>query len=442
MKYSTVLALLIIVIRLRIEAAILNSRTFASCGYLNRKIFCFGGDLSSSISSYDIDNGLYSLDINKFRGEETNSFNNKWNSITSKNAFNPELRRTPEFVVLPDQASLLIVGGLRNSYSWYGTISNQTIMYNAVNNTWENLPQYSEPNRNHRQIYFGTAVNLPSATNDIIGFYGGLESYPNTTLPMVSVTNETIPLSSDNSTSNRGFDSMTVFNVTSKEWSHFTPQRNIPISYYPNAFTATLNPETGIIYYLGGNYYTSKSFNPFKLAFNQAHVFDTKQGQWGITELNSVPSSRIPSNRVYHSATMLPNSQDILLYGGTSDEKLAVTDFIYTLNLATNNWTEQTNVNVPTSVTQSGARFGHSAVLVNTTLFILFGRDINGNPTPNLMTFDVANISNINYATTYPVDSTDENESINNLLSVGAKIGIAIGVILVVRDKYTTFSFF
>ncbi|CAO3702907.1 unnamed protein product [Rhizopus stolonifer] len=364
MRLSSVLALFFLGSRFQIEAAILNSRTFASCGYLNKKIFCFGGDLSSSASTSNIVSSLISLDINQHYGEESNLLNNKWDIISSENDFDPEKRMTPEFIVSSDGNSLIIVGGEYAANSGYTMwFNNQTIMYNSINNTWEPLPQYTEPNRERRQIYFGTAVNLPSATNDTIGFFGGMEDRANATGPMISVTNQTIPYLSNTITSPRGFDSITIFNTTSKEWSHFTPQHNIPIDYYPNAFTGTLNPETGIIYYLGGNYYSSTSTGPFKLAFNQAHVFDTTQGQWGIAQLKAGPSSRIPSNRIYHSATMLPNSQDILLYGGTVDENIAVTDFIYTLNLITNNWTEQTNINVPASVTQNGARFGHSGTL-------------------------------------------------------------------------------
>ncbi|KAG1461281.1 hypothetical protein G6F56_005763 [Rhizopus delemar] len=139
---------------------------------------------------------------------------------------------------------------------------------------------------------------------------------------------------------------------------------------------------------------------------------------------------------------MLPNSQDILLYGGTADENIAVTDFIYTLNLVTNNWTEQTNINVPASVTQNGARFGHSAVLVNTTLFILFGKDLNGNPTPNLLTFDVANVSNIEYTPTYPLNPTEKSSSAK-VLSDAALAGIITGaVILVIAVALGCFFFY
>ncbi len=88
------------------------------------------------------------------------------------------------------------------------------------------------------------------------------------------------------------------------------------------------------------------------------------------------------------------------------------------------------------------------AVLVNTTLFILFGKDINGSPSPNLLTFDISNIANIQYTTTYPFispDSSSGNSSgssgitpnmgnfQSNGLSGGAKAGIAIGVVAGVK---------
>lgn len=94
------------------------------------------------------------------------------------------------------------------------------------------------------------------------------------------------------------------------------------------------------------------------------------------------------------------------------------------------------------------------AVLVNTTLFILFGKDINGSPSPNLLTFDISNTSNIQYTTTYPFISPDSSSSsssnnssgssgiipsMNTIqsgeLSGGAKAGIAIGVVAGVRTK-------
>ncbi|RCI01671.1 hypothetical protein CU098_009612 [Rhizopus stolonifer] len=388
---------------------------------------------SSSTSPFNVENELYSLDINQYYGQSSDSFNNKWNLVTSSNSFDVEVRRTPESAALADGKSFILVGGQNLGSTGNNLVFvNQTILYNAVENTWETLPAYSETNRTERQIYFGTASNLPSASQDTIGFYGGFEDRSNTSSPMVSVYGTVVPVSSDNTTSVRGFDSLTVFNTTSKTWSHFAPQSNIPKNFYLNSQTATLNPKTGKIYYMGGSYYTP--LTGYRFPFSESYVFDTTQGSWSLVKLSAAPTSRIPSDRIYHSTTMMPNSEDILLYGGTNNGQLAATDFCYTLNLTTNVWTEQVNVSVPTSVTSSGARFGHS---VNTTLFIIFGKDLNGSPNPNLLTFDISNISNIQYTSTYPLQDTDTTSSnsttqqgTTSSLSGGAKAGIAIGCVV------------
>ncbi|RCH78239.1 hypothetical protein CU098_006569, partial [Rhizopus stolonifer] len=78
-------------------------------------------------------------------------------------------------------------------------------------------------------------------------------------------------------------------------------------------------------------------------------------------------------------------------------------------------------------------------VLVNTTLFILFGRDINGNPTPNLMTFDVANVSNIEYTPTYPLLLTEKKPDVQTL-SGGVLVAIIAGAIILASSKRFTCS--
>lgn len=173
-----------------------SSVSCVACGYVNEKIYCYGGDLSNEFNTLIGDNGLYSLDINQYYGKDSNTLNSKWNVITSSNSFEVETRRTPEFAVLADGKSFLLVGGLNlgNTGNSNRVFANQTILYNAVQNTWEKLPDYSEPNRPERQMYkvddegryriltwlfypsyFGSATNLPSDTHDTIGFYGGFE---------------------------------------------------------------------------------------------------------------------------------------------------------------------------------------------------------------------------------------------------------------------------
>ncbi|CEG77383.1 hypothetical protein RMATCC62417_12144 [Rhizopus microsporus] len=424
-----------------VKANVLNSRVLSSCGYISNKIYCYGGDISNVVNVFRPESRLYVLDIGQMYGQQSSTFNNKWNEVIASNNFDVEVRRAPEYVFFPEQNQIVIVGG----FSSNTVFTNQTIAYDTVSNTWKSLPAYSEPNRPRRQIYFATSINLISATNDTVAFYGGYESLPSTTVPMISSTGQNIT-NINNGTSIRGFDSLTVFNITSQTWSYFSPQQAFPDpDFYPNSQSATFNPRTGRIYYFGGSYYTHTNYGPIRFPFSKTYIFNTIQGTWSLQPLAATIGSSVPSDRIYHTTTLLPNSDHILLYGGTNDGRIGLTDFCYTLDLTTYEWTNQVNVTVPTSVSASGVRYGHSAVLVNTTLFILFGSDINGNGSPNLLTFDISNVSNIQYTPTYPLlpatVSNPSNPSNNNNntaipqpasadLSSGAKAGIAIGCIL------------
>lgn len=59
------------------------------------------------------------------------------------------------------------------------------------------------------------------------------------------------------------------------------------------------------MYILGGSYYTATSvIYPIRFSFSETYVFDTVIGSWSLVKLNAASNSRIPSDRVYHSATM------------------------------------------------------------------------------------------------------------------------------------------
>lgn len=81
---------------------------------------------------------------------------------------------------------------------------------------------------------------------------------------------------------------------------------------------------------------------------------------------------------------------------------------------------------------------------MDSTLFILFGRGLDGSLNPSLLTIDVTSASNIFYAATYivPTTSNTTNNATNNTatdtkesegLSKGAIGGIAAGSIVAVR---------
>lgn len=75
---------------------------------------------------------------------------------------------------------------------------------------------------------------------------------------------------------------------------------NIPAMLY-SAQTVTFNPKTGLIYYLGGFYYTSPDYSKEnKQDYKSANVFDTSSGSWSSLSLRGTP----PAARMFPTATL------------------------------------------------------------------------------------------------------------------------------------------
>ncbi|KAI7888333.1 uncharacterized protein EV154DRAFT_517978 [Mucor mucedo] len=423
MKYTPTILFSVTLLGVSLAAETMVSRSFPSCAYVGGQIYCFGGDTYSDFASGNkIDQNIYSLDIAKFSGNETDTLSSKWEKMIPKTTFNLESRRAPTAAVLPDGKSFMIVGGLLTSANQ--KFSNQTIIYDTATNTWIKGLSCTEPNRGTRQVHRSTAVNLP---DNMIGFYGGLEQAANTSLPEITASGKTMNYTSTGG-SLVGFRAFKVFSLTSNSWYDFSPQANIPADYYPNTQSATIIPSTGKVYYFGGSYYTPDSLSQsIRVPFDKGNTFDTKAGSWSQETF----TGDIPSNRLFHSTNLLPNSDDIILYGGSNDGAKATTDYCYTLNILENKWTRQ-DFYVPTSL--SGPRFSHSTVLVNSTLFVLFGRGLDGSLNPSMLTLNVADATKIAYTSVYRADGQYELEAdethppaASTGLSTGATAGIGAG---------------
>ncbi|KAG1439879.1 hypothetical protein G6F57_019234 [Rhizopus arrhizus] len=101
---------------------------------------------------------------------------------------------------------------------------------------------------------------------DTIGFFGG------TTGVFLADA-----ASAPKVTGSPGFTNLTVFNTTSKTWSYFIPQNNVP-SAIPIFHTATLDPRSGIIYYLGGEIIGTTE--PSISQISWGYTFNTANGDW------------------------------------------------------------------------------------------------------------------------------------------------------------------
>ncbi|EPB88935.1 hypothetical protein HMPREF1544_04195 [Mucor circinelloides 1006PhL] len=408
------------------------------CGLLVDAIYCYGGLLVNNV----IDSSLYSLPLTNFPNNKSMiNLAKTWNLINYTNTeYVLEGRRRANSAVY-NSNSLFVTGG----YTYNGTmITNQTIVYNRDANTWQTLNTYVDTSSNSiRQIYNAAAVNLAPIENTI-ALYGGVTENP--------IVNTTIPIQTDSSNQtvmHEGYSSIVSFNYGSNQWLPRSPQTNIPATLY-SAQTVTFNPKTGLIYYLGGFYYTSPDYTKEnKQDFKSANVFDTSSGSWSSLSLKGAN----PAPRMFPTATLLPNSNDILLFGGTNTgQSTPFTDFCYTLNLDTNNWTHQS---IDTVGVASAPRFAHSAILVNTTLFIMFGLAVYNNPLNDILVMSVNDVNNLYFPDTYPYIeqiktipssngsvSTENAISNSSSLSTGAVAGIAVACIVVGLGAIVAAAFF
>ncbi|KAF1796000.1 hypothetical protein V8B55DRAFT_1468748 [Mucor lusitanicus] len=392
-----------------IQSIVIAPRRAANCAYLSNKIYCYGGYVKGSTDN----DTLTVLDINSNNGSSFQNLINKWEPVAFQSANSFGFRAFAQAVPFPDGKRLLLQGG----YNYESTpLLDHSIVYNAETNSWDKLPNYYDANNGgDRQIYYGTGVFIPELNS--IGFYGGYQEHVQPGSNFVALGGTSVPnLTFNNSdglyNSYAGFYYFTLLNLNTNTWS--IPQQSIGPADYHTSPTATYHPTTKKIFYLGGTYYNSTSQSLFNSYFTYAMTFDTTNGLWSYEPLSGPD---YPKERKMHTATLLSDGQNILMYGGTYDDKVAVQDYCYTLNVPKMTWRMHT-LAAPLGV--SGPRSHHSAVLVNdTSLFIMFGLDKDGNPTNDLMILDVADVNAISFLSTFPKINNSSTSNTNGTLSNG-----------------------
>lgn len=120
-----------------------------ACGYLNRKIFCFGGltkvngtPVSSSI--------IYTLDVENNKGLTRKELSTKWELIPAySNGVEMHLRESSQSMALPDGKTMLLSGGWNKELT---SLVSQTIAFDVDKNEWTEYPSYTEPPFGNRQM--------------------------------------------------------------------------------------------------------------------------------------------------------------------------------------------------------------------------------------------------------------------------------------------------
>ncbi|KAK4509388.1 uncharacterized protein ATC70_007739 [Mucor velutinosus] len=144
-----------------------------------------------------------------------------------------------------------------------------------------------------------------------------------------------------------------------------------------------------------------------------------------------------------HTANLLPYSGKILIYGGATDDgnekhPSAVSDYLYLFDSKT---LEYTRVDDYEQSQGAGPRFGHSAILCNNTLFVLFGVNQKGLITNEVYFLSLEgsatwlksfSLSSSSSSSVPGANNSNNNFDPHNTLNDKAIIGISIGSVLVI----------
>ncbi|CEP09407.1 hypothetical protein [Parasitella parasitica] len=406
----------------------------------NEELLCGGSDdpMSAALGillAYAYAQTLSLSNLPNSNGSSMNDLAGSWMLVNHSNQeYQLEGRRKAAFTA-HNNNTLFISGGYVSNLTDF---DNQTIAYNSDTNTWRTLRNYTDKSGGSQQIYAATAISLTPAENTIVMF-GGCTEYPFYT--------GSVDIDSLNNTVMReGFKSIKSFQYDHNQWVDRL-QTNTPSRFYAGQ-TATLNPKTGLIYYMGGYYYTAPDYSVPNVQdygtgivqdYRSANVFNSNNGIWQTIELTGI---KTPSPRLQPTATMLPNSNHILLFGGSqTGQNVACVKFCYTLDLDTHEWELRTNEAL---VTADALRFGHSAVLVGTSLFIMFGFTVYGKPLDSILVISVKDVNNLYFAKTFPyaerefvpVTIASAGLSTGAIAGIGVASGLAVVAAAVVCFLY------
>ncbi|KAG2213035.1 hypothetical protein INT47_011184 [Mucor saturninus] len=364
------------------------------------------------------------LDLTTLNEKTPEELSSKWANIDANTkSQNIESRVNPQSTQLPDGKTLLIVGG------GIGGVS-QTISFNGETMSWDFYQNYKDPSTGNRNISSAASVYIPE-----YGFvlYGGIEDVDsggnNFTYPGVNTTSYT-----NDGDRYIGYPDLEILDINNTEnpWRPHISENN-KTNIFPNNQAAIFDSKNNIIFFFGGSHYNPTTGRQVPFLFDKVMTFNLNTKSWGEQALKG----QGPSPRYAHSATVVgPKQRHVLIYGGKNGSAdRPVSDYCYTLDLDTYQWTQQI-IPAPNGIIL--ARSMHSAVTItDSMLFIVFGRTADLELAITLLILNVTNPSSITLfdkfidpATIVPTNTTSDsfNATSSKGLTSGAIIGIAVGV--------------
>lgn len=294
---------------------------------VNATVWIFGG------FSTQPTNGLYTLDVSVAWPTSSPSFSNF--SSYAQNATFLFPRSASSMALDAVGSSLWIYGGNSNDSSII--YADQFAVFDTQARSWSN-PQVTYPSFNFGPAPSAYAHSAVRNSKGVVYYYGGFPDDPTVT------QDNPYLMTLDTHKNNLSLALGTSGSQGNLAWH-----------------TATLVNDT-LMYVIGGSKQYPNGNPPANI---YKAIYNIPENQWDNRTINS---TNYPQGRIGHSAVLSADHSQIIVFGGLTPSNVYLND-VWTLNLATNQWTQRN-----TSGAAPSGRAFHNSVMVNNQMIVMLGR--------------------------------------------------------------------
>ncbi|KAI8144501.1 hypothetical protein BJV82DRAFT_667705 [Fennellomyces sp. T-0311] len=305
--------------------------------------------------------------------------------------------------VIPDEQAIMIYGGDDGGAR---DMQKPAMLYDAVSETWK---QYPNPMPSLKQMQFGTLSRGDNGKAYVFGGRSVLRLRP--VFPPFN-------------------NAMHIYDYAAGSWTDgATLPNGITVRFYTPVTLAGNE-----LVYIGGMTadYNATSIirDNIPVPLSNILIYNIDENTW--RQENA--TGNIPSNRIAHTIASKPNTRQIILYGGQTNQSTGPIEanYCYTLDLEAMIWEKKNPIGVG-----PGPLYGHSTVFADKSslLFVLFGVN---STRQTVNTFSVLNTETWTWTSDYQSSysgsdsSRGDSRGFPEATLAGIVVGCAVGVGIVV----------
>ncbi|KAI8099368.1 uncharacterized protein BX664DRAFT_321097 [Halteromyces radiatus] len=368
-------------------------RVLQGCTAVGNNVYCYGGYISAANSVFiNMTTDHFTFDMSQ-ADLTSSTYSPNWTPVPSTNSNTPALEpRASMSLASLDNTRYMVFGG-----SYNAALNNPALIFDSSSNTWSTV---SDP-----PFYMKEGFMISTDNNTVWAYGGKLNGTQNFVQSEI--------LKGD-------------LSKNPAMWSLFPNGLGVPVtSRYGYAAIC----RNGVINFFGGFLELPEvNLQPNIIPMQNITFYNTHTDQWG----SLTASGDTPTPRKAHTATYIPGTGKVLIYGGTNKanlQALPVSDYAYLYDMDQHAYTKLDL----SAGNGAGSRMGHSAVLYNRSIFIMFGYDGSGNINDDTHILDVSNASMPVWAGQSSVVSNngtnETSTNSNGSIGAGGIAGIVVGVV-------------